>query len=239
MANGLTWKSYQESLPASPNGVNNSDGNFSNLTDFTKMTAADSDITSAGIVNLYAVKHNPFLYFRNVQNGGNPMLSQHQVVAFDGLSGLWGDLATGNVPNLSFIVPNQCNDQHGRGNSTPYCGFDPNDNGTQTGLNPALIALGDQVVQKIVTGIHNSPAWKQGHNAIITVWDENDYSVAPVINQVVAIVDTNYGVWGTKSNQFYTHFSLLRSLEGGFGLPCLNNACKVNVMQDLFAQASK
>jgi hypothetical protein len=31
------------------------------------------------------------------------------MVGFDGVHGLWGDLATGKVPNLSYIVPNQCN----------------------------------------------------------------------------------------------------------------------------------
>ena len=53
----------------------------------------------------------------------------------------------------------------------------------------------------------------------------------------MVIVDTNYGVHGAQSTQMYTHFSLLKSLEGGFGLPCLNHACDANVsvMSDLFA----
>ena len=42
-----------------------------------------------------------------------------------------------------------------------------------------------------------------------------DNSGHPAINQVVAIVDTNYGSHGVKSGQFYTHFSLLKSIEGG------------------------
>jgi len=39
-----------------------------------------------------------------------------------------------------------------------------------------------------------------------------------------------------SSNTFYTHFSLLKSIESGLGLPCLNHACDstVNVMSDLF-----
>ena len=39
-----------------------------------------------------------------------------------------------------------------------------------------------------------------------------------------------------QSNQFYTHFSLLRTIEGGFGLPCLNHACDKSskAMKDLF-----
>jgi len=54
---------------------------------------------------------------------------------------------------------------------------------------------------------------------------------------VLLTVDTNYGVKGVQSNHFYTHFSLLKSLEAGFELPCLNHACDTgtNVMSDLFA----
>jgi hypothetical protein len=56
------------------------------------------------------------------------------------------------------------------------------------------------------------------------------------VNQVLVVVDTNYAVHGVKSAKRYTHFSLLKSLEGAFGLPCLNHACdaNVNVMSDLF-----
>lgn len=237
-----TWKTYQENLPQTgPDLVDYSDGNFTNNTDFTAMNAV---LTAAGaqplstseIVQLYASKHNPFVYFQDVQQGTNPMVSYAQMAGFDGVGGLWNDLVNGKAPSFSFIVPNQCNDQHGRGNGTPFCNYDPNDNGTQAGLNPALITLGDQAVQKIVTAIRNSPVWKKGNNAIVVIWDENDYSVQPVVNHVVAIVDTNYGSRPLSSNAFYDHFSLLRSLEAGFGLPCLNNACSAQPMTDLFAK---
>ncbi|HEY6369804.1 MAG TPA: hypothetical protein VIX37_04440 [Candidatus Sulfotelmatobacter sp.] len=139
---------------------------------------------------------------------------------------------------FSYIVPNQRNDQHGRGNGTAFCGYDPHDHGTQAGLNPALLILGDQEVQKLVTAIHQSPVWDRGHSAIVVIWDENDYSVQPIINQVVAIVDPNYGFHQVQSEQFYTHFSLLRSIEGGFGIPCLNHACdeSTRTMSDLFGE---
>lgn len=44
------------------------------------------------------------------------------------------------------------------------------------------------------------------------------------------------GPKGLTSGTFYNHFSLLKSLEAGFGLPCLNHACDkdVAVMSDLF-----
>lgn len=230
---GRSWKSYQESLPPQgADGVDNSDGFF---TSAASITAAMPNETQS-LVDLYAVKHNPFAYFRSVQEGEISGSSLKNVVGFEGAGGLYEDLGSGRVPTYSFIAPNQCNDQHGRGNAGPQCDFDPNDNGTQQGLNPALIYLGDLALRNIVTAIHDSPAWKRGHNAIVVLWDENDYSFSPIQNQVLAIVDTNFGGHGKSSNQFYTHFSLLKSIESGLELPCLNHACdeNVKVMSDLF-----
>jgi len=230
-----TWKSYQESLPVGgPDYVTYSDGFFTNLTDFSKINPQLNPPLSQGdVVKLYASKHNPFVYFANVQAGTDPHLSYANVADFNDL---YGDLRSGNVPDYSFIAPNQCNDQHGRGNAGPFCNYDPVSDGTQAGLNPALIYQGDVTVQRLVTAIHSSPAWRRGNNAIVVLWDENDYSVAPNNNHVVAIVDTSYGPHRRPSGQFYTHFSLVKSIEAGFGLPCLNHACdeSVSVMSDLF-----
>jgi hypothetical protein len=68
------------------------------------------------------------------------------------------------------------------------------------------------------------------------VWDEDDYSISPTTNKVLVIVDTSYGTHGMQSATSYNHFSLLKSMEGALGLPCLNHACdsSVNVMSDLF-----
>jgi phosphatidylinositol-3-phosphatase len=250
---GKRWKSYQEDLP--PDGadyVNTSDGYFSNLTDFAPFISGGSfsqwtvqnvpipavttqDEAQGDIVSLYAVKHNPFVYFKSVQDGMERGNSLRNAVGFDGARGLYADLGSGNVPNFSFIAPNQCNDQHGRGNAGPFCNFDATDNGTQAGLNEVNILQGDLSVRRIVSAIKASSAWRRGNNAIVILWDENDYTATP--NRVLLIVDTNYGVKGVQSNQFYTHFSLLKSLEAGLGLPCLNHACDptTNVMSDLFA----
>jgi len=230
VAAGKSWKSYQEDLPmGGADGVNYSDGYFSNLTTLATGTQQD-------IVNLYAVKHNPFVYFRSVQEGSDPRNSLRNTAGFDGADGLYADLRSGHVPAFSFIAPDQCNDQHGRGNAGPFCAYDPGSNGTQAGVNPALIQRGDIAVQRIVTAIKESQAWREGHDAIVIVWDENDYATAPITNQVLLIVDTNYGVHGVQSARRYTHYSLLKSLEAGFGLPCLNHACDqgVNVMSELF-----
>jgi len=233
-AAGKTWKSYQESLPVvGANKIDYSDGFFTNLTDFSKLNPQlNPPLSQSDIVQLYAAKHNPFVYFAS----GQTPASLANVVGFDGADGLYADLQSGKVPTYSFIAPNQCNDQHGRGNSTAFCNFDPNDNGTQAGLNPALIYQGDKTVEKLVSAVHNSPIWQRGHTAIVLLWDENDYSLSPIVNKVMTVVDTNYGFHAVQSGNFYTHFSLLKSMESGLGLGCLNHACDADtaVMSDLF-----
>jgi phosphatidylinositol-3-phosphatase len=242
---GLSWKAYEESLPlGGAYGVDNSNGTVSNLSDFTYLPKPLTSYTA-----LYAVKHNPFAYFLNIEQGYQRNNSLNNVVPFDGSGGLYADLATGNLPSFSYIVPNQCDDQHGKGGESAYCAGDPGSNGLQYGLNPGLIQQGDVTIERLVEAIHASPAWKWGKNAIVIVWDENDYSgidnalpagtLFPSQNQnrVVLTVETNHGKQGVQSGNFYDSFSLLKSIEASFGLPCLNHACDpgVHVMSDLFA----
>jgi hypothetical protein len=246
---GKSWKSYQESLPLGDVfGVNYSNGTATNLTNFSTL----APLTSASVVQAYAVKHNPFAYFKSVQEGYPRDNGLSNVVGFDGPRGLYADLASGDVPDFALIAPNQCNDQHGRGNGDAFCAFDFGADtsgltyGTQVGLNPGLIQQGDVTIERLVQAIEASRVWHEGRNAIVIVWDENDYSgisttpngLFPPQNQnkVVLTVQTNHGNTGTQSGNFYNSFSLLRSLEAGFNLPCLNHACDkgVSVMSDLF-----
>jgi hypothetical protein len=57
-------------------------------------------------------------------------------------------------------------------------------------------------------------------------------------NRVVLTVETNYSKNGVVSQNYYNSFSLLKSIEAAFDLPCLNHACDptVNVMSDLFGK---
>jgi len=209
---GLSWKSYQESLP--PYGadrVDNSDGLVSEVT-----------LAEPGMPKLYAVKHNPFAYFANIQAGDHPDLSLKQAVGFDRL---FADLRDGQSPNYSLIAPNQCHDQHGRGASEV---------GTGCSVDANAIAQGDAALSVLVGAIKASPVWKEGRNALVVVWDENDYGAEP--NQVVTIVETNQGPKGLTSSRKYNHFSLLKTIEAGFGLGYLNHAADAGVplMSDLF-----
>jgi len=265
-AAGLSWKTYQESLPlAGPDDVTYSNGTVTDLTYGALPNLALLPAKPGGYIKAYAAKHNPFVYFRSVQEGTDPKVSYAQIAGFDGL---YADLATGHVPAYSFIAPNQCNDQHGRSNGDSFCGLDPAPDGTQYGLNPGLIAQGDSTIQRLVSSIKNSPAWHDGHNAIVILWDENDYSGVAALNadgsypatvsvthpvngvptqmtvpapnnNVLVTVETNYRKSpNVASNVYYNHFSLLKSIEAGLQLPCLNHACDkdVAVMSDLFAR---
>jgi hypothetical protein len=230
---GKSWKTYQESLPTVVPGVfgiNYSDGEWSNLSPAEVFEVNGGPPTPAtNIQKLYAVKHNPFAYFEKIERGADAALSLERVVDFDGPNGLWADLNSDRAPNFSFIVPNQCHDMHGFvSGGTTIC-----TTGNTLGTN-LTVQQGDAEVAKLINGIKSSKAWKQGRNAIVLVWDENDYSNAA--NRVVFLVETNYAPNRAVSSVFYDHFSLLRTLEAGFGLPCLNHACDATslVMDDLF-----
>jgi phosphatidylinositol-3-phosphatase len=234
VAKGKSWKTYQESLPTivpGAFGVNYSDGEFSNLSPASVFYVNGGPPTPAtNIQKLYAVKHNPFAYFENIESGDDANLSLDQVVDFDGPNGLWADMTSEDrTPNFSFIVPNQCHDMHGFvSGGTTICATGG------TAATNLTIQQGDAEVAKVVNGIKASKSWRHGRNAIVLVWDENDYSNAA--NRVVFLVETNYAANGAVSSVPYDHFSLLRTLEAGFGLSCLNHACDATslVMNDVF-----
>jgi hypothetical protein len=148
---------------------------------------------------------------------------------------LFEDLATNRVPNFSFIVPDQCHDMHGISD----CSDD-----TQ------LIQMGDSYVSSMVTTIMASETWKQGNNAIVVTWDEDDFEdtnfgCCDAGSQnggggglVATIVITNHGPRHVTDSTPYNHYSLLATVQDAFGLGCLQNTCdttNVKPMTPLFA----
>ena len=177
-------------------------------------------------VALYASKHNPFVNFTGTQGALANMVPDTQLAA---------DLGASSLANYSLIVPNQCNDMHG----TSGCGS----------LNE-LIAAGDSYVNNTVNLIMSSAVWRQGNNAIVITWDEDDFSDSgqpgtgccgadPGGGHVATIVITNHG-HGDASHIVdttpYNHYSLLRTMEVAFGVSCLAHACDsvVPTMSPLF-----
>ncbi|MGB0095796.1 MAG: alkaline phosphatase family protein [Solirubrobacteraceae bacterium] len=163
-------------------------------------------------VGLYASKHNPFLNFTGTQGALANMVPDTQLAT---------DLANKtSLPNFSLVIPDQCHDMHGTVGCT-----DPND----------LIAAGDTYVGNTVNAILASPAWRQGRNAVVITWDEDDFSdqgqpgtgccgADPGGGRAVTIVITNKGHYPITDGTAYNHYSLLRSYEAAFGLPTLAHA---------------
>jgi phospholipase C len=208
-ASNLTWKTYQQSLP---------------YAGFTGTAFPSSSIA------LYASKHNPFINVATVQNSSSELAKMVPDTQ------LQADLATGDVPNFGYIVPDQCHDMHGIGGVCPTGSSDAS----------TLFSNADAYVAATVTALTRAPFWDRGNNAIVITWDEDDFSPTnlgccdanPGGGHVETIVITNHGARGATDDTAFNHYSLLASIQQAFGLGCLNNACdttNVKPMIKLFA----
>lgn len=210
-AAGLTWKGYFEDMG----------------TACRHPALGASDTTQhAQIGDMYAVRHNPFVYFRGIIDSTT---CAKRVVDLSRLTGDLGRVAT--TPNYAYITPNLCNDGHDA----------PCVDGRPGGLTSV-----DAWLKVWVPRILASPAFTQDGALIITA-DEADSPKAdasaccgegPAPNaalpgitglgggRVVALVLSRFVAPGTTSTQDYNHYSLLASTEDLFGLPYLGYAAQ-------------
>jgi len=208
----IAWEALQESMPSAG------------------FIGGRYPLAQSGGPELYAQTHDPFLYFTAIAT--NPARLQN-IKPFDPAQ-FQDDLNDPpRMPRYVFITPNQCNDEHGMsgGPAPAGCGTDTD-----------LLKHGDAFLQRTVTAIENSPSFTD-HSAIFIVWDENDFSSsfgccgAPGGGHVAAIVVTKNGKPKTSSLPM-NHYSLLATIEDGFGLPRLANAKNAVAMWDLFPGAA-
>jgi phospholipase C len=205
---GMTWKGYFQSLPPiPPSGVIKTGPNANGPYTFKWPSSS---------VALYASKHNPFVNFTGTQDALANMVSDTQLAT---------DLVDNNLANFSLIVPDQCHDMHGTGGCSDTS---------------SLIKAGDSYVGDTVHQIVTSKPWKHGRNAIVITWDEDDFSdegqpgtgccgADPGGGHVATIVITSKTARPITDNTPYNHYSLLRSMEDAFGLPCVAHACDSSV----------
>ncbi len=220
VAAGKDWRAYLQNIPASGTTLANWPGD-------------------SNTAKIYAVKHNPFPYVAEIQD--DPAQFARQVP----IEQLFNDLGANTVPAFSYIVADQCRDMHGLSNVLAPCGGvnDTDDND---------VSRGDDETFWLVNGITGSPVWKEGRNAIFVVFDEGNGPLTcnynpdakPAVDvipgallpgpdcyrpnnfndKVVMIVITNYGVRGQVDSRFYSHYSLLKTVEAAFDLPFLGHA---------------
>lgn len=187
---GVSWKSYQEDI--------------------------DGEGCPLQRVNLYAPKHNPFVYFDDVTDG-NDAGSKTCRAHVRPYSELAQDLAAGTVAAYNFITPNLCHDMH---NLSGCDAADP-------------VRNGDTWLAAELPKILASRAYREG-GAVFLTWDEGDGSDGPI----GMIVLSPFAKGSGYANDLpYTHSSTLRTLEEIFGVsPLLGDAAHATDLSDLFTR---
>jgi phospholipase C len=225
---GRTWKAYMQSYSlCGPSDV---------------LPGVDPKLAHACGNQLYERKHNPFVSYLDVQSNPARMAN---LVDFNQFT---TDLANKNVPDYSWISPDQCNDMHGRGGpATDPCRF-ANVQG--------LIATGDAFLNSTVSAIMNSQAWN-GNSVIFITWDESDFTGSgpfgfgdtsgccdanPGGGHVLTLTISHSDHSSRTSNVAYNHYSMLSTIEQGWSLGCLAFTCdtaNVPAMSDRLARRQR
>ncbi|HJP77457.1 MAG TPA: alkaline phosphatase family protein [Pseudonocardiaceae bacterium] len=169
---------------------------------------------------LYIAKHNGLAYFNGIRNNPSEMAKMQP------LGQLTTDLNSGNVPNFSYIMPDECTDMHG---APPVCV----DSGDPGDVNDNwLVTTADTFIAKTVAQISSSRVWASGNNAIVITFDEGDggdnsgcCGSTQGGGRALTVVITNHGQRHQVDATPYNHYSLLSGLQHVFGLGCLAATC--------------
>ena len=189
---GLTVRTYSESMNPGQDVRSDSiaDPNVADTYNETDSdgTKVQGTANYAVVGGLYKVKHGPSIAYQTARNLPEFVADNRTIFGTQYTEADWKntsvytvptgwiydqfstDLATGDVGNINFIVPDQCDDMHGVG-SDASCS--DNNNGETIGITRSDIYVG-----KVVTAIQNSPMWKnkQKRVAIVIMFDEGEGS---------------------------------------------------------------
>ena len=174
-ASGRTWRTYQEDMPE-------------------RCFFGDAD--------LYAQKHNPFIYFDPIRL--DEARCRKSIVPLDRLQ---VDIKGDALPNFVFISPNLCNDSHD-------CSLDVTDAWLAKLLDGLLPAL-DAAPQSYL---------------LVLMFDEDEGEGAccgpppEAGGRVPVILYSPLARSGFEDATPYNHYSLLKTISTGWGLPLLGHA---------------
>ncbi|MCC8402857.1 alkaline phosphatase family protein [Paraburkholderia sp. MMS20-SJTN17] len=256
---GMTWRTYSESMNPGQDPRSDSIADTAVSATYTGPGASGTAFTIPN--GLYKTKHHPGMAYQDVRNlpefhADNRTIfgTQYDATAlaqskaypipagynYDQFS---TDLANGDVGNLNFIMPDQCDDMHGVG-SDPSCASG----------STAIVQRGDDYVRQVVAKIQASPIWTNPNRkvAIVVMFDEGEGSstsccgwnpVTSNVNQAplsyangkyTPVTTTLYNqgnhghgnsIFGVATNQAnpnvvdsdaYSHFSFVRTLQDMF-----------------------
>ena len=169
----------------------------------------------------YATRHDPFMYYRRIV--ADRAGCERRVRPYTDFA---HDLAAGSVPQYTLLVPDTCNDAHDGGDK---CGLSTADRWLRTALEPILA----------------SKAYRDG-GAVVLTFDEanladttNCCGTEPAGGHIAtALLSPRLARPGSVDATPYSHYSLLRTVEGNFGLPLLGHAADASTHSMLAAFAT-
>ncbi|TJZ59338.1 acid phosphatase [Streptomyces piniterrae] len=146
----------------------------------------------------YAQKHNPWFAFKNVPLNTGKTFGQFPKTDFS------------QLPNVSFVVPNLCNDMH-----------------------DCAVGSGDTWVKNNLDGYAQ---WAKANNSLLMLtWDEDNYLGS---NQIATVFYGAHVKQGGSAGGAYNHYSLLRTLEDLYGTGHAGNAATATPVTEVFDTAS-
>jgi hypothetical protein len=110
-----------------------------------------------------------------------------------GLRHLPQDLAADQLPAFTFVMPNLCDSMHS-----------------------CSVSTGDRWLRHVLARLTSSPAYARGTMAIFVTFDESDPGSSD--SRVAMVVVSPSTAPGTRSNAFFTHYSLLHTTEEMLGI---------------------
>jgi acid phosphatase len=153
------------------------------------LPSAGSTVCSAdgsASTGLYTRKHDPWTYFTNVNHANERPYSDLAAV-----------LAAHALPNLTFVIPNNCHNSHN--SSTPGCTIADADAWLAANLPPILAELG-------------------ANGLLILTWDEDDDSAS---NHILTAVVGARVIPGSTYDPLAQHYAVTRLICDVLGLPLL------------------
>ena len=163
----------------------------------------------AGDYFAYAQKHNPFIYFDPIRL--DAARCKRSIVP---LSQLDADIAAGTLPNFIYIMPNLCNSAHDTFN--PTCNLGTANHWLEGTMQKLLRALQPQAVAEPYL--------------IVVTWDEGQTNQsccglpASAGGRVATLLVSPLARSDFQDAIEYTHYSLLKTIETGWGLALLGHA---------------
>ena len=155
---------------------------------------------TGGDVGPYVKRHNPFAYFSDVL--GSPAQANNLVP----FSQLATDLANNQLPDYSFIIPNQLHNAHDCPPEIPNC------------ADSVKLAAADNWLSSNIQPLISSPAFKQNGLLIITFDESVNGDTANGGGHIATIAISSRSKPGYSSTSFYQHQSALKTMAEALGL---------------------